>query len=454
MKSQAMQFYDRFYLVFRGIFVFFLILFLLIPQFFIRDLVKERKNRQAEVKEEIIGKWASEQTIQGPMLLVPQYKNGFDTKEGYTYIWMKPNELSIQGNMEPEVKHRSIYQVVLYKTKLNFTGSFKPISMNPNPVENGGILWDKAQMVMGITDYAGMEDAVHLTANKTITEFATNPYDVKFISAGLAAPIHLVADSNVQQDFSFSIQLKGYEQLNLQPFANKTKIELSSPWPMPSFTGRILPDNQVTEKGFTATWNVMDVRKTLPDRFTDEYATSGASENSMGVKLLQGQDHYSKTDRSIKYALLIITLTFVVYVFIELLQKKRINAAQYILVGAALLIFYTLLLSFSEYLGFDWAYLIAAVAVVFQISIYTGMVFRSVKVGFVFGILISVLYLFIFSLIQLEDYALLAGSVGLFFILSLVMFFSRKIAWTKNEKDEQLILKEETQQGPISGVPQ
>lgn len=294
---------------------------------------------------------------------------------------------------------------------------------------------------------------LHLSANKTTTEFATNPYDVNFISAGIAAPIQLVADSNLQQDFSFSIRLKGYEQLNLQPFANKTKIELRSPWSIPSFTGRILPDNQVTEKGFTATWNIMDVRKTLPDRFTDDYATPAAAENTMGVKLLQGQDHYSKTDRSIKYALLIITLTFVVYVFIELLQKKRINAAQYILVGAALLIFYTLLLSFSEYIGFDLAYAIAALAVVLQISIYTGMVFRSAKAGFVFGVLISVLYVFIFSLIQLEDYALLAGSVGLFFILSLVMFFSRKIAWTKNEKEEQLILKEENNEGPDAAMP-
>jgi inner membrane protein len=454
MKSQAMQFYDRFYLVFRGIFVFFLILFLLIPQFFIRDLVKERKNRQAEVKDEIISKWASEQTIQGPMLLVPQYKNGLDTKEGFTYIWIKPNEITIQGNIIPEVKHRSLYQVVLYKTQLNFTGSFKTLSINPNPVENGGILWNKAHLVIGITDYAGMEDAIHLTANKITSEFATNPYEVNFISAGIAAPMQLAADSNHQQDFSFSIRLKGYEQLNLQPFANQTKIELSSPWTKPSFTGRILPDNQVTDQGFTATWNTMDVRKTLPDRFTDDYAASAATENTMGVKLLQGQDHYSKTDRSIKYALLIITLTFVVYIFIELLQKKRINAAQYILVGAALLIFYTLLLSLSEYLGFDLAYGIAALAVILQISIYTGMVFRSGKTGFVFGVLISVLYVFIFSLIQLEDYALLAGSVGLFFILSLVMFFSRKIAWTKTEKEEQLILKEENNQTPNDGIPQ
>lgn len=451
MKNQFMQFYDKFYLVFRGIFVFFLILFLLIPQFFIHDLVRERKTRQQEVKDEVVSKWASEQTIKGPMLLVPKYKNGVNAKDGNEYIWIKPNELNIKGNMDPEIKHRSLYKVVLYKTKLDFSGNFKDLSINSNVEQNGGILWDKAQIVLSITDYAGMEDVISLQSNNTESEFSTNPHEVQFISGGISAPINLMTDTIAHyQSFSFNVQLKGYEQLNLQPYANKTSVELTSPWSMPSFTGKILPDNRVTEKGFTATWNMMDVRKIIPDRFTDAYYGE-ATENFMGVKLLQGQDHYSKTDRSIKYALLIITLTFVVYIFIELLQKKRINAAQYILVGAALLIFYTLLLSISEYTGFDIAYAIAASAVILQISIYTGMVFKSVKTGIVFGILISVLYLFIFSLIQLEDYALIAGSVGLFFILSLIMFLSRKISWSKN--DEKLVLKDNNL-GPITGVPQ
>jgi inner membrane protein len=454
MKNQFTQFYDKFYLVFRGIFIFILILFLLIPQFLIQDLVKERKYRQQEVKEEVIAKWASEQTIKGPMLMVPKYKNGINKVDGLEYIWIKPNDLSIKGNMEPTVKHRSLYKVVLYQSQLNYTGNFNQFAIDSNLATNGGILWDQSQLVLSIADYAGMEDAIYLASNGSTSEFKANPYDVQFIQDGIAAPIQLVADtSQSKQTFSFAIKLKGYEQLNLQPFANKTHVELSSPWSIPSFTGRVLPENKVTDKGFLATWNIMDVRKTIPDRFTDAYHSEATFESKLGVKLLQGQDHYSKTERSIKYALLIITLTFVVYVFIELLQKKRISAAQYILVGAALLIFYTLLLSISEYTGFDIAYAIASAAVILQISIYTSMVFKSIRTGIVFGILISVLYLFIFSLIQLEDYALLAGSVGLFFILSLVMFFSRKISWTKNDHDEKLILKEENK-GPSSGVTQ
>ena len=443
MKTQFSQFYDRFYLVFRGVFVFFLILFLLIPQFFIHDLVRERQRRQQEVKDEVVSKWASAQTVKGPMLLIPQYKNGLNDHDGYEYIWIKPNELHIQGDMEPEVKHRSLYKVVLYKTHLNVDGSFHNLSVNTNMAENGGMLWHKAQVVLSITDYAGIEDVIQLNSNNVQSEFATNPYDVQFISGSVAAPIQLVNDTNLhEQSFSFQLHLKGNEDLNLMPYANKTSVELTSPWPIPSFTGRVLPDNKVTDKGFTATWNIMDVRKNIPDRFTDTYH-AGTDDTVMGIKLLQGQDHYSKTDRSIKYALLIITLTFVVYIFIELLQKKRIHAAQYILVGAALLIFYTLLLSISEYTGFDIAYAIAASAVILQISIYTGMVFRSAKTGIVFGTLITALYIFIFSLIQLEDYALLAGSVGLFLILSLVMFFARKISWTRNGTETQLELKQE-----------
>ncbi len=453
MKNQFMQFYDRFHIFFRGIFVFFLILFLLIPKFLIQDLVKEREKRQLEVKDEVVGKWASEQTIKGPMLLVPKYKNGVDAREGDEYIWIKPNELNIKGNIDPEIKHRSLYKVVLYKTQLHFQGNFKDLVIDRNMATNQGMQWEKAKIVMSISDYTGMENVIQLNSNDSNSEFAANTYDLQFLTNSLAAPVRMNTDPTIKdQSFSFDVQLKGYEQLNLEPYAKKTTVELSSPWNIPSFTGKILPDNQVTEKGFTATWNVMDVKKSIPDQFVDAYYGE-VSENFMGVKLLQGQDHYSKTDRSIKYAILIITLTFVVYMFIELLQKKRINAAQYVLVGAALLIFYTLLLSISEYTGFNMAYAIAASAVILQISIYTGMVFKSIKTAIVFGVLISVLYLFIFSLIQLEDYALLAGSVGLFLILSLIMFFSRKIQWSKNGKDEKLVLKDE-KTDPISGVPQ
>lgn len=442
MKNQFMQFYDKFYLVFRGIFVFFLILFLLIPQFLISDLVRERKTRQQEVKDEVISKWASEQTVKGPMLLVPKYKNGNDAKDGYDYIWFKPNQLNIKGNIDPEVKHRSLYKVVLYKTKLQFNGNFK------NPIQTAdsayhGMLWSQAKMMLSISDYTGMENAITLESNQHQTEFIASPYNTEFLSNALAAPVQLASDTSSEQNFSFNVELKGYEQLNLQPYAKQTEVELTSPWHIPSFNGKTLPDNKVTDTGFTANWKIMDVKKTIPDQFSDVYISSD-NESLLGVKLLQGQDHYSKTDRSIKYAILIITLTFVVYIFIELLQKKRINAAQYLLVGAALLIFYTLLLSISEYTGFNIAYAIAASAVVLQISIYTGMIFKSTKTAIVFAILLSALYVFIFSLIQLEDYALLAGSVGLFMILSLIMFISRKIQWSKTGTEEKLEIKKES----------
>lgn len=441
MKNQFMQFYDKFYLVFRGIFVFFLILFLLIPQFLISDLVRERKRRQQEVKEEVISKWASEQSIKGPMLLVPKFKNNTDAKDGYDFVWYKPNLLNISGDLDPEVKHRSLYKVVLYKTKLSFNGEFN------NPINNSdtlskGMLWHQAKMVISISDYTGMENAIVLRSNNQQSEFIASPYQTEFLSNALAAPIQLSSDSSKSQAFSFNVDLKGYEQLNFLPFARQTEISLNSPWHIPSFNGKILPDNEVNEQGFKAHWKIIDIKKTIPDQFTDIYMP-GENESMLGVKLLQGQDHYSKTERSIKYAILIITLTFVVYIFIELLQKKRINAAQYLLVGASLLIFYTLLLSISEYTGFNIAYAIAASAVVIQISIYTAMIFKSTKTAIVFAILISALYVFIFSLIQLEDYALLAGSIGLFMILSLIMFISRKIQWNKNGNDDKLEIKKE-----------
>jgi len=442
MNSQFSAFYDRFYLVFRGIFVFFLILFLLIPQQLIKELIKERKYRQQEVKEEILSKWASEQTIRGPLIMIPKYKDINKPSEGFDHIWIKPDELTINGNIQPNIKHRSIYSVVLYQSKLKFNGKFKNPAMDTNAATNGGYLVNKAQVVISISDYRGLTENIVLTSNGQNTDFRTNPYDTRFISNSISAPINLTGGTDTSQDFAFDLNIKGYEQINIEPYANKVNATINSDWQRPSFIGSILPQNQNTTNGFDAQWNFIDVRKTVPDRFNDEFNEIGEI-NSLGVKLLQGQDHYSKTERSIKYAILIITLTFVVYVFIELLQKKRINVLQYVLVGAALLVFYFLLLSISEYLGFNIAYAIASAAVILQISIYTGTVFKSIKAGFVFGILISALYVYIFSLIQLEDYALLAGSVGIFFILTLIMIFSRKIAKDKADNKEALEIKQD-----------
>jgi inner membrane protein len=224
------------------------------------------------------------------------------------------------------------------------------------------------------------------------------------------------------------IKLKGSEQLHFIPMGKTTEVSLTSAWSDPSFNGNFLPEPyQVNETGFTASWKILHLNRSYPQEWKDKSFDLGGS--SFGVSLLQVGDTYSKTERSVKYAILFVTLTFLLYFFIEILQKKKVHPLQYVLVGLAIIIFYTLLLSISEYLGFNAGYFISATATVLLITAYTKSMFRDWKIVIVFFLVLSALYGFIFALIQLQDGALLFGSIGLFIILAIVMYYSRKIEW-------------------------
>ena len=212
------------------------------------------------------------------------------------------------------------------------------------------------------------------------------------------------------------------------PLSSTSKYMLSSTWPGPSFDGEMLPNQrQVSDTGFSARWNFTQAN--LPFANVMRSAAVQANTMAFGVSLVQPADQYNKTMRSVKYGILFIGLTFAFFFIIELMQKKPFHPVQYVLVGMALVIFYTLLLAISEYMLFDYAYFIAAAATILLISFYAKSHFNSWKTGSIFFLLLSCLYGFIFVLIRLEDTALLVGSIGLFIVLALVMFGSRKISW-------------------------
>jgi inner membrane protein len=222
--------------------------------------------------------------------------------------------------------------------------------------------------------------------------------------------------------------LKGSQQLHFVPLAGNSRFTLQSTWASPSFDGTTIPaERTVTDAGFSAKW--VFNKANLP--FTTVIKPGGVIKAGLrfGVSMLQPADQYAKTSRSVKYAILIIGLTFSLFFIIELMQKKPMHPVQYVLIGLALVIFYTLLLSVSEFILFDKAYLLAALATVLLIASYAKAHFRSWRTAGIFGSLLSGLYAFIFVLIRLEDTALLVGSIGLFIILALVMYASRKISW-------------------------
>lgn len=212
------------------------------------------------------------------------------------------------------------------------------------------------------------------------------------------------------------------------PLGKTTDVNIQSQWATPSFDGAYLPDSRnISEKGFEAHWNILHLNRNYPQIWTG--SKYDPNHSRFGTHLLLPIDRYKKSDRVSKYAILFLELTFLVFFFMELLKKVFIHPIQYILVGLALVVFYSLLLAFSEHISFNSSYLTATILTLSIVSLYTYVILKSKTVaGLVLGILL-ILYLFIFTILQLEDYALLIGSVGIFIILSLVMYISKKIDW-------------------------
>jgi inner membrane protein len=233
---------------------------------------------------------------------------------------------------------------------------------------------------------------------------------------------------------SASFKIKGSGQLLFTPIGRETKVTASSAWPDPSFTGSALPDvRSIKDSGFAASWKTAAINRKFPQQWKQGTYDLGAM--AFGVSLIVPVDAYQQTTRSVKYGILILILTFTAFLLIEWIYNRPMNSFQYVLVGFALCIFYTLLLSFSEYIGFNPAYGLAAAATIGLIAWYVGNIMRSSANTMFVIFLLAVQYGFVFILIQLQDYALLMGSIGLFITLAVVMHFSRKIKWEQLSKN-------------------
>lgn len=418
-------------IIIKGFITGVLILALMIPTFFISNLVSEREARQNQVANDVSNKWATAQTISGPYLFIPYVvtQKGEDGKSVTTnsHFLLLPETASVSGTIKPEQRLRSIYKVLLYKAFLQSEGRFQ-LSV-PKDIDPGSLKLSEARICIGLSDFKGIEQLVTVKLNGTNYDLTPGLPATAIDSLGLSAPINL-SNSDLGKPFSFSfpLQLKGSKQLHFIPLAGDSHFSLRSEWPNPSFDGNTLPsEREVNERGFSAKWSFNKIN--LPFGLTLANKDFATAPLAFGVTMIQPADQYAKTERCVKYAILFIGLTFGLFFIIELLQKNPVHPVQYVLVGLALIIFYTLLLSVSEFIPFDYAYIIAAFSTITLITLYAKGHFHKWGTAFVFGALLTTLYGFIFVLIRLEDTALLIGSIGLFLILSLIMYYSRRIRW-------------------------
>ncbi len=417
--------------IWKAVITGFLILVMLIPTFFVASLITEREERQKTVVKEVASKWATQQTITGPYIYLPynEFKknaSGKDTAYA-SYLLLLPENLSVNSKIIPEQRPRSIYKVLLYKSNITATGDF--VITLPKNIGVANLQLADAKICVGLSDFKGIEERVAINVGGTNYELTPGLPVNDIDSAGLSAPINLTTSViGTSLQFNVNMKLKGSERLYFTPLAGNSNFTMQSNWNSPSFDGNVLPSERtVNDSGFVAKWAFN--KASLPFSTTLTDFKLDKNNLAFGVVMVQPADQYAKTSRSVKYAILIIGLTFALFFIIELLQKKALHPVQYVLVGLALVIFYTLLLSISEFILFDYAYLIAATATVLLIMFYAKGHFQNWKTAGIFGSVLSGLYGFIFTLIRLEDTALLVGSIGLFIVLALVMYASRKINW-------------------------
>ena len=417
-------------------------LLLLIPSNMIQDLIAERQQRQYEVVNEITEKWSGSQLIEGPVLVLP-YKmlvgqkdsaGKLIYKETITNVQILPEVLNIKSNASPEIRERGIFNAVVYNNKVKVNGKFSALEIKKSGVNPEMILWDKAKVVIGLSDLKGLKNNPVIKLDNESYEVETDFSSLKLFKNNLVALPDLGAEKNTALNFSFELDHRGSNQLNFLHLGKTTNVSIEGAWADPSFIGNYLPEQpKIADGQFRATWKLPYFNRPFPQQWIEEQAVIDTTNKdaSFGVKFLLPVDQYQKTMRTAKYAILIILLTFISLLFTELIHKKRVHLLQYTLIGAAMTIYYTLLLSFSERFGFNIAYLIASVATVVLITSFISALLKNKKAAIIFGCILSIFYSFVFVIIQLQDLALLFGSVGLFIIVAALMYLTSKIDWEK-----------------------
>ena len=427
----------------RMLVVGFLLLVLLIPLEFVKSLINERAYRQEEVVREINEKWGNEVLLSGPIVKIPykviseekifnEKSNSYYTKtnESIETAYFFPDKLNIISQVDTKPLNRSTYESVVYSAAIDVTGNFPIIDFSDTDVADENILWEKATVLLKTSNLKGIKttpvvnlasEALSMTPQYS-TEYL-NTIQSNYIANAkeiFAAPL----------PFSFDLKINGSESLKFLPIGKETDATMQSNWHSPSFDGNFLPEDtnkEISKDGFTASWRILQINRQFEQSFFGHLPDLSTS--AFGTKLIIPVDEYQKSERTAKYGFMVIGLTLLVFLLIQLVSKIYIHPFQYVMIGLALVMFYTLLISISEHSNFFNAYAIAAISVLVLITVYS----RAILKGFKFPLLICAslasLYGFIYVIIQLENYALLVGSIGLFLILAIIMFASRRIDW-------------------------
>ena len=417
--------------------VFILALLLLIPIFMIRGVVLDRIDYKEEAINSIISPLGFDAEIEGVVIAIP-YLKFYSNSYKKDYIFYTPEQYNVTGEIDTSILSRGIFKVPIYKSDLNISGKFESYNSElfSSLIDNNDkVLYDEAVLLLGIKNKKSLLKLPKITINDdnelvyydNADSLNANFFHNKFI--------YKLNKDNLVNGFSFktALSIQGGNTLYIKALATENNISLSSKWKDPSFVGNFLPvEREVSNNGFNAKWFIAGFNTSFSKYFTSDKTYSDT--DNVEVSFLLLNDNYSKTLRSVKYAILFIFIPFLILFLCEALSRIRVHPVQYILIGLSNAIFYLLLLSISEHLNFNLSYFISVIMVTSLTSVYIGYIIKHKKYTLIMSIVELLMYTFLFGILQLTDYALLVGTLGLFAIIAFAMYFTRNIDWYADNK--------------------
>ncbi len=437
---------------------------LLIPVAMVRELIDERTSYKQSVVEQIASNSSGAQKIIGPILAIPFQETTTEaidpenpqktrqvTREYVHYII--PQTLKINADAKVHSKKLGIYQAQQYNSALNFSGSFNIEEIQKSLTTKNINLLDP-YFIVSISDNRGIMAANNFKLNDKEFTFKEGGNSKTFTN-GIHIPLKIedLISLDAKNKFSFELKLQGTQSLSVAPLGRDSEFALESDWKHPSFIGNILPINhKISEKGFAANWQSSVLSNNISTLFHNAFYSSENYTDHFNeiplfsVNMIETVDEYQLNERSVKYAILFIGLTFMAFLIFETVSHVRVHPVQYTLVGFALVLFYLVLLAFSEHIGFNQAYLYAALASSILIGLYLCSVLKGIIRGLSFTIGLLALYGLLFMILQSEDFALMMGASLLFIVLAAIMLITRNIDWyelssslTPRKKEKEVV---------------
>ena len=418
----------------------FWVLLLKIPAGMVESLVHERQQRRDEAVAEVSSKWGQAQAIDGPALVIPFTRNWTETltdgrqvvRTATSRAVFLPESLRVTGRIDSRERNRGIFSVPVYTLDLLLEGEFARPDFSLLGAEPASIDWEHAQLAVGIADVRAIQEESRVIWNGQSLPLLPGTGDFKAAAGG----VHALAAVNPEQEsisFRVPLLLNGSQSAWLTPSGKTTRVTLESNHPDPGFQGNWLPTSHSEgPEGFTADWTISWLGRNYPQAWqNNEVSATQLEQSRFGVQLVNPVDQYRMAGRSVKYSDLFILLTFASIWLMEVLGRIRVHGIQYLLLGAALCLFYLLELALSEHLGFPLAYLLASLSILGMVGGYALVMLRSPGRAGLLTAGVALLYAYLYVVLGNEDSALLVGSIGLFLVLGLVMVTTRRVDWSR-----------------------